>query len=331
MDMSNLTNTASESSDKESKTEYSTKHQYTAISEHSLVTGTPEAIAEWLTLSVAASHASHSATPEPDLEKMTHEICGAQHSKSSMRYDPDSRSWKTFEGFFPSMMVESSGEFSETWQTAGMIADGEFFPQQKWERRISVIDSGLLPTPRAMEVVEHPMKQAARLGDRSGTKPNNLSSMAAFNLWEAQTHHVYPALTGQVKWLTPKASEKPVGEDNAKFTERMQKYGNRSKQSFQSLSSQVRHYPTPDANMGNRGTQAGWKPVRDSGHTATYTLNQSVRDIESHGGTQTQPRKPGQLNPNWVEWLMGWCIGWTDLKPLEMDKYQQWLQQHGGF
>lgn len=28
----------------------------------------------------------------------------------------------------------------------------------------------------------------------------------------------------------------------------------------------------------------------------------------------------GQLNPEWVEWLMGWPIGWTDLKPLETDK-----------
>ena len=37
----------------------------------------------------------------------------------------------------------------------------------------------------------------------------------------------------------------------------------------------------------------------------------------------------GQLNPTWVEWLMGWPLGWTDLKPLETDKYQQWLQQHG--
>jgi len=28
----------------------------------------------------------------------------------------------------------------------------------------------------------------------------------------------------------------------------------------------------------------------------------------------------GQLNPPWVEWLMGWPIGWTDLKPVGMDK-----------
>ena len=28
----------------------------------------------------------------------------------------------------------------------------------------------------------------------------------------------------------------------------------------------------------------------------------------------------GKLNPTWVEWLMGWPLEWTDLKPLETDK-----------
>ena len=36
----------------------------------------------------------------------------------------------------------------------------------------------------------------------------------------------------------------------------------------------------------------------------------------------------GRLNPTWVEWLMGWPLGWTDLKPLEMAKFQEWQQQH---
>jgi hypothetical protein len=39
----------------------------------------------------------------------------------------------------------------------------------------------------------------------------------------------------------------------------------------------------------------------------------------------------GKLNPTWVEWLMGWPLGWTDLKPLETDKFQQWQQQHSNF
>jgi hypothetical protein len=39
----------------------------------------------------------------------------------------------------------------------------------------------------------------------------------------------------------------------------------------------------------------------------------------------------GSLNPTWVEWLMGWPLGWTDLKPLETDKFPQWQHSHGGF
>jgi hypothetical protein len=37
----------------------------------------------------------------------------------------------------------------------------------------------------------------------------------------------------------------------------------------------------------------------------------------------------GSLNPTWVEWLMGWPLGWTDLRPLGTDKFQQWQHSHG--
>jgi len=96
-------------------------------------------------------------------------------------------------------------------------------------------------------------------------------------------------------------------------------------------------WPTPDANMGNRGTQPKWTAKRKSGHPAQYSLNQAVRDkfptptahnakecnspSESNRNTPTlATHAGGQLNPMWVEWLMGWPIGWTDLKPLETDK-----------
>ena len=37
----------------------------------------------------------------------------------------------------------------------------------------------------------------------------------------------------------------------------------------------------------------------------------------------------GKLNPDWTEWLMGWPPGWTDLKPLVMDKSHCARQPHG--
>lgn len=37
----------------------------------------------------------------------------------------------------------------------------------------------------------------------------------------------------------------------------------------------------------------------------------------------------GMLAPTLLEKMMRWPIGWTDLRPLAMDKMRLWLQQHG--
>ncbi len=47
--------------------------------------------------------------------------------------------------------------------------------------------------------------------------------------------------------------------------------------------------------------------------------------LQSHGVNVVT----GALNPTWVEWLMGWPLDSTDLKPLETDKFQQWQFSHG--
>ena len=51
---------------------------------------------------------------------------------------------------------------------------------------------------------------------------------------------------------------------------------------------------------------------------------------ESERNTPTLAAQAGgSLNPMFVEWLMGWPLGWTDLKPLEMDKSHSAPQQPG--
>ena len=84
--------------------------------------------------------------------------------------------------------------------------------------------------------------------------------------------------------------------------------------------SENKKWPTPGASDAIRGTSANWKPIRPSGQPAQYPLNQALRDIT--GIT-------GRPNPMFVEWLMGWPIRWTDLKPLVMDKSPCVLQPHG--
>jgi len=68
-------------------------------------------------------------------------------------------------------------------------------------------------------------------------------------------------------------------------------------------------WPTP--------TARDWR----SGKASPTTMSRNSRPLSERVG--------GQLNPMWVEWLMGWPVGWTDLKPLGMDRFHEWLQQHG--
>ena len=80
-------------------------------------------------------------------------------------------------------------------------------------------------------------------------------------------------------------------------------------------------FPTPDASCGQRGTQPHWTPKRKSGHQAQYTINQAVRDLDQSSG--------GKLNPVWLEWVMGWPLRWTDLRPSVMAKSLSAQPQHG--
>ena len=95
---------------------------------------------------------------------------------------------------------------------------------------------------------------------------------------------------------------------------------------------------TPE--LPTNGTVSGlWPtPVADGDRTTNYaqggtSLGFAVRnwptptchDRKGKSGANVG----GTLNPMWVEWLMGWPVGWTDCGALEMDKFQQWQRLHG--
>jgi len=64
----------------------------------------------------------------------------------------------------------------------------------------------------------------------------------------------------------------------------------------------------------------------------------NARDWKDTGPTQGNRKSPnlgtqagGKLNPTWVEWLMGWPLGWTDLKPLATGRFPFARQQPGEY
>ena len=143
-------------------------------------------------------------------------------------------------------------------------------------------------------------------------------------------------------WRTPGAQDGMRGTYASKETmdSRLAKGGQLS------LANQVKHphlWPTPTASTG--GANHASNAVTQKGHGINLLgavmkwLTPTARDYKSGTGAQDRPgHSPplsnvigGTLNPTWVEWLMGWPLGWTDLKPLEMDKSHCALQQHGGY
>lgn len=79
-----------------------------------------------------------------------------------------------------------------------------------------------------------------------------------------------------------------------------------------------RIFPTPNAeDWKNRGNMSNPSIQRRLEIGKQITLSMVVHPTS------------GNLNPTWVEWLMGWPIGWTDLKPLETDKCH-FVQQRPG-
>lgn len=81
-------------------------------------------------------------------------------------------------------------------------------------------------------------------------------------------------------------------------------------------------YPTPRASMGPHGV--AWSRARKGEHRSNLEDYLAMLWLQ-----EGNPEVPG-LNPNpeFIEWMMGWPIGWTDLKPLEMAKFREWQQQH---
>ena len=77
------------------------------------------------------------------------------------------------------------------------------------------------------------------------------------------------------------------------------------------LQDQVREerlWPTPAAHEGRLGYQR-----RDTGKKGTQKSLSTIV-IDTEGGRE---KTTGQLNPTWVEWLMGYPTGWTDLNVSE--------------
>ena len=171
----------------------------------------------------------------------------------------------------------------------------------------------LLPTPTAQEAISENRlggceeiyydktgKPRRRL--KSGTASMGLGKMARTGMWptpkasdadmgmtartsgrpiEKSTHLQTQVYIAERMWPTPRAKESGDYQYSG---------GNHNKP-IPTLAGAVKMFPTPTASSGT-----------GEGHSSS-----------KQGGVNLKTEVGGKLNPLWVEWLMGFPIGWTDL------------------
>ena len=101
-------------------------------------------------------------------------------------------------------------------------------------------------------------------------------------------------------------------------------------------------WPTPRAGKTTSESAESWIARNKDGKVATPPLGLAVRmptpsANDWKGSSQPGQRRGqltdpamgvieagGQLNPNWVEWLMGWPLGWTSTEPMPESTWAAW-------
>jgi DNA (cytosine-5)-methyltransferase 1 len=93
-----------------------------------------------------------------------------------------------------------------------------------------------------------------------------------------------------------------MAEDIEGISQRM-KNGEEYKHKLEQAVAMRKMWPTPRAAMGEARN-----------HTVYARSLDKPQNLENSVATSEPSAIGGKLNPNWVEWLMGFPTGWTDLK-----------------
>ena len=250
-------------------------------------------------------------------------VFGQKCVASLAKYDPDTRSLKTYQCSF----IEDLNVYSATLPKSGTIVNGKLSEQTMLVLGIEGRESGLWPTPTGTE--------------RSGTNPKTgrgegLSKVVKMTLKD--THSIpTPTASDHIKresTSTEKlnfATNKTVSLDRwvEKFPD--QKTTDKMRQQMFPTPNTMDHLPPMDKEKRlNHPSRPGRKVSGNLREEVIYRRFPTPSESEDAAGTpkgkmqrmlgdceEVRNTGTGTLNPTWVEWLMGFPIGWTDLKDSE--------------
>jgi DNA (cytosine-5)-methyltransferase 1 len=280
--------------------------------------------------SVGVTHVSLSVRQVSGEVKKIQGICGHGSEQPLANYDPNTQSWK----MYGDISLWGDCPLLVNLPVSGMTQNGVLFLQHPWEPITGETESLSWPTPRANvamgslitpEIANNPNRQPnletvvgrrqwptpkasdAKRGDSPSERNRHTPSLpAAVNMWPTPvasdawtgdlkstqqtegSRHSLNLSTAVQKWPTPTASD----------------WKGRGPNSKQQGLSEVVKYPTPTYGKLAGGT-GGFNQIEELYLTGQVTLEEKKAMQAGNGG---------RLNPTWVEWLMGFPTGWTDLE-----------------
>lgn len=236
---------------------------------------------------------------------------GLRCAESFAKYDRDSRLWKTYQ---PSLLGDLI-EFSETWPTWGTMRGGACWELMTPERPTTENESGYWRTPYASDGEGGVMEM------REGTTGH-------YKLRD----HVQEK--NKKYWPTPNVCG--GGNPQELLIPHEGHYVRKSgKKAHVGLDQAVKMFPTPRSCDGEKGTRSEAEHAKERARrkngvdlpTEVMYPTTTVNDSKNNGSKSQQERNtPGlnvivgvNLNPDWVELLMGFPKGWSSLTHGEKD------------
>lgn len=304
--LSKSSRSAEKSSYKDNETESCPASQFGTMCEHSTGdrgAGKSIAFAEASPAKTSQRQAKARASTEREAG------CGASSRVLLAKFDHTTRSWKTPQ----CSLFGDSDECLETLPRSGMTQGGLLWELTMWVHPTGASASGFWRTPDTGAGGIISDKALDELANGNWKRPSG--SLKQLRLQDQVRH---PQL-----WPTPNCTGMDGGSNS--------RNANKRRGIHQML------YPTPTRSdykgRGPNSSQKGLPEIVKKLYP-TPKANISLRQNHQnglgevvHGGIETPQTKTARLNPNWVEWLMGWPIGWTDSKPLATDKFRLWRQQ----
>lgn len=171
----------------------------------------------------------------------------------------------------------------------------------------------------------------------------NWGTMRNGESWERTTPVLRTGANASGLWRSPTATEASGGGQNG-LTRLSQGHHMRLRDQIKIPTQRAEDSESCGAHRGKPDTLTSWtrqfptpsaEDNRDRGGQSTPSIARRIakgKQVMLSMTVQGTPDSPiGSLNPDWVELLMGWPLGWTSLDPLPRANWERWLETGGAW